>query len=170
MQQEQFKQEILPLRKKLLRYARNMLGDVEEAEDVIQEVYLKLWRMRGELQSYESIIALSSRITKNLCINQLRVRGRSQESLDDLVITDDEPGPDVRMEQKDSMEHVMRLIDCLPKLQQAVLRMRHVDGFEIEEIAELTGSNAEAIRVNLSRARKKVRDDFFKIQKEKKSN
>jgi len=163
MQQEQFKQEVLPLRKKLLRYAQRMLGDVEEAEDVIQEVFLKLWNIRGELQSYDSIIALSSRITKNLCINQLRFRGRTQESLDDIVVTDEEPEPDVRLEQKDSIEHVMNLIDCLPKLQQSILRMRHVDGFEINEIAELTGSNAEAIRVNLSRARKKVRDQFFKI-------
>ena len=163
MQQEQFKQEVLPLRKKLLRYAQRMLSDVEEAEDIIQEVYLKLWNIRGELQSYDSIVALSSRITKNLCINRLRVLSRSQESLDELVVTDDEPEPDVRLEQKDSVEYVMRLIDCLPKLQQAILRMRHVDGFEIEEIAELTGSNADAIRVNLSRARKKVREQFFKI-------
>jgi RNA polymerase sigma factor, sigma-70 family len=163
MQQEQFKKEVLPLRKKLLRYALRILGDVEEAEDIIQEVYLKLWRMRGELQSYDSIIALSSRITKNLCINQLRVRGRLQESFDDLVVMDEETEPDVRLEQKDSVEHVMRLIDCLPKLQQAILRMRHVDGYEIEEIAQLTGSNAEAIRMNLSRARKKIKEQFLKM-------
>ena len=163
MQQEQFKKEVLPLRKKLLRYALRILGDVEEAEDIIQEVYLKLWRMRGELQSYDSIIALSSRITKNLCINQLRVRGRSQESFDDLVVMDEETEPDVRLEQKDSVEHVMRLIDCLPKLQKAILRMRHVDGYDIEEIAELTGSNVEAIRMNLSRARKKIKEQFLKM-------
>ena len=163
MQQEQFKQEVLPLRKKLLRYARRMLSDEEEVEDVIQEVYLKLWYMRDKLQSYDSIIALSSRITKNLCINNLKIRDRSQESLEGLIVMDEEPEPDVQLEQKDNVEHVMRLIDGLPKLQQAILRMKHVDGFEIEEIAGLTGSNAEAIRVNLSRARKKVRDQFFKI-------
>jgi RNA polymerase sigma factor, sigma-70 family len=163
MQQEQFKQQVLPLRKKLLQYAQRMLGDVEDAEDVIQEVYLKLWHMRDKLQSYDSIIALSSRITKNLCINKLKIRDRSQESLEGLIVKDEEPEPDVRLEQKDNVEHVMKLIDCLPKLQQTILRMRHVDGFEIEEIADLTGSNAEAIRVNLSRARKKVRDQFLKL-------
>ena len=163
MQQEQFKHEVLPLRKKLLRYAQCMLGNVEDAEDIIQEVYLKLWYMRGELQSYDSIIAISTLMTKNLCLNHIKVRGRSQESIDGLIVTDEEPEPDIQLEQKDNIEHVMRLIDCLPKLQQAILRMRHVDGFEIEEIAALTGSNAEAIRMNLSRARKKVRDQFFKI-------
>ena len=46
MQQEQFKKEVLPLRDKLLSYAQRILGDAEEAEDIIQEVYLKLWSMR----------------------------------------------------------------------------------------------------------------------------
>ena len=161
MQQEQFKKEVLPFRKKLLLYAQCMLGGEEEAEDIIQEVFLKLWYIRGDLQSYKSITALAMHITKNLCINRIRIRDRSSESIDGLHIMSEEPEPDVQLEQKESVEHVMRFIDSLPKLQQSILRMRHVDGFEIEEIAELTGSNAEAIRVNLSRARKKVRERFF---------
>ena len=160
MQLEQFKQEVLPLRSKLLLYAQRILG---EAEEIIQEVYLKLWYMRGDLQSYNSIAALSMHITKNLCINRLRVRDRMQEDIDGHVVLNEEPEPDVRLEQKDNLEHVMRIIDGLPGLQQTILRMKHVDGFEIEEIAELTGSKREAVRVNLSRARKKVRDEFFKI-------
>ena len=163
MQQEQFKKEVLPLRYKLLLYARRILSDEEEAEDVIQEVFLKLWYMRGDLHSYNSIEALSIHITKNLCINRIRVRDRSFESIDGLHILNEEPEPDVQLEQKDSVEHVMRIIDGLPGLQQTILRMKHIDGFEIAEIAELTGSNQEAVRVNLSRARKKVRDQFFKI-------
>ena len=163
MQLEQFKQEVLPLRKNMLLYAKRILGDEDEAEDVIQEVYLKLWYMRGNLQSYNSIAALSMHITKNMCINRLRVRGKMQEDVDGHVVLNEEPEPDIRLEQKDNFEHVMRIIDRLPGLQQTILRMKHIDGFEIEEIAELTGSNREAVRVNLSRARKKVRDEFFKI-------
>ena len=163
MQLEQFKQEVLPLRSKLLLYAQRILGEAEEAEDIIQEVYLKLWYMRGDLQSYNSIAALSMHITKNLCINRLRVRDRMQEDIDGHVVLNEEPEPDVQLEQKDNLEHVMRIIDRLPGLQQTILRMKHVDGFEIEEIAELTGSKREAVRVNLSRARKKVRDEFLKI-------
>ena len=69
-----------------------------------------------------------------------------------------------QLEQKDSLEHVMRLINKLPGLQQTILRMKHVDGFEVEEIAGLTGSTPEAVRMNLSRARKRVREQFFKMQ------
>jgi RNA polymerase sigma-70 factor (ECF subfamily) len=162
MIQEQFKREVLPLRNRLLIYARRLLGDVAEAEDIVQEVYVKLWHMRGELQSYDSIKALSVHITKNLCLNRIKLRrDRVRETLDGLVVSDEEPEPDIALEQKDTVEHIMRIIDGLPDLQRAILRMKHVDGFEVEEIAELTGSNPEAVRMNLSRARKKVKEQFF---------
>ena len=50
--------------------------------------------------------------------------------------------------------------------EQAILRMKHIDGFEVEEIARLTGSTVIAVRTNLSRARKKVREQFMKRNKE----
>ena len=161
MQQEQFKKEVLPLRDKLLSYAQRILGDAEEAEDIIQEVYLKLWSMRDSLHSYNSIAALSKHMTKNLCVNRLNsfsVRHRLPESLDGLIVMNEEPEPDIQLEQKDSLKHVMRIIDKLPELQQTILRMKHVEGFDVEEIAELTGSSQEAVRMNLSRARKRVRE------------
>ena len=62
---------------------------------------------------------------------------------------------------KEQMEELLALIGTLPDLQQAILRMKHVEGFEVEEIARLTGSNPVAVRTNLSRARKKVREQFL---------
>jgi RNA polymerase sigma-70 factor (ECF subfamily) len=166
MIQEQFKREALPLRNQLLAYARRLLGNVAEAEDIVQEVYVKLWHMRGELPSCDSVKAMSVHITKNLCLNWMKQRrDRAQETLDGLAVLNEEPEPDVALEQKDTVEHVMRIIGRLPDLQRAILRMKHVDSFEVEEIAELTGSNPDAVRMNLSRARKKVKEEFFKMQK-----
>ena len=64
------------------------------------------------------------------------------------------------------MKELLELIATLPDLQQAILRMKHIDGFEVEEIARLTGSTVIAVRTNLSRARKKVREQFMKRNKE----
>ncbi|MDH6306503.1 RNA polymerase sigma factor (sigma-70 family) [Parabacteroides sp. PF5-5] len=164
MGQEQFKQEVLPLREQLFYYAQRLLEDLEDAEDVIQEVFLKLWYMRDDLGSYNSIPALSVQITKHLCLNRIKVRQRSREGLDTVVLTSQTLTPEVQLEQKDQVAQVMQIIDQLPGLQQTILRMRHVDGFEVEEIAELTGSKPEAVRMNLSRARKKVKEMFFKIE------
>ena len=81
---------------------------------------------------------------------------------DSAVITADD-NPYVALEQKDSVSQVMHIMELLPGLQQTILRMKHVDGFEVKEIAELTGSSPEAVRVNLSRARKKVKELFLKM-------
>ena len=73
MEQEQFKKEILPLREKLFLYARRLLDNPEDAEDIMQEVFLKLWYMRGELDYYNNVMALSVQITKHLCLNRMKV-------------------------------------------------------------------------------------------------
>ena len=160
MGQEQFKQEVIPLRGQLLFYAQRLLDDAADAEDIIQEVYLKLWYMRNDLKTYNSIPALSVQITKRLCLNRLKEQPCKQKESYSLTLASKELTPDIVLEEKDRVSHVMRIIDTLPSLQQTILRMRHVDGFEVEEIAELTGSNPEAIRMNLSRARKKVKEYF----------
>jgi len=164
MGQDQFKQEVVPLRRQLLFYAQRLLGETEDAEDVIQEVYLKLWYMRSELNTYNSIPALSVKITKHLCLNRLKEQLCKQKEPYSFAVVSEELTPDLELEQKDQISHVMRIIDNLPGLQQSILRMKHVDGFEVEEIAELTGSTPEAVRMNLSRARKKVKEQFFKMQ------
>jgi RNA polymerase sigma-70 factor (ECF subfamily) len=164
MEQEEFKREVLPLREQLLFYAQRLLDDLEDAEDVIQEVFLKLWYMRDELGNYNSVPALSVQITKRLCLNRIKVRPRRQEGLEAVDPVSDVLTPETRLEQKDSVMQVMRIIGQLPGLQQTILRMRHIDGIEVEEIAGLTGSTPEAVRMNLSRARKKVKETFFKMQ------
>ena len=166
MEQAQFKKEVLPLRERLMLYAERLLENKSDAEDIIQEVFLKLWRMRGDLGNYVSIDALSVTMTKHLCLNRLKVNQRKQEDLEGLVLIDNNLSPAEQLEQKDSITQVERIIDQLPGLQQAVLRMKHIDGMEIDEIAALTGSSSEAIRMNLSRARRKVKEIFFKNNKQ----
>lgn len=164
MGQEQFKQEVLPLREQLFYYAQRLLGDATEAEDIIQEVYLKLWYMRNELKTYNSVQALSVQITKHLCLNRLKEQLRKPQESYPSSLASEVLTPDIELEQKDQVKQVMRIIDSLPGLQQTILRMKHLDGFEVEEIAALTGSSAEAVRMNLSRARKKVREQFFNVK------
>ncbi|WP_300762370.1 RNA polymerase sigma factor [Parabacteroides sp. ASD2025] len=163
MEQEQFKIEVVPLRGKLSGCARRLLNDPQDVEDVVQEVFLKMWYIREELDRYESVEALAVQITKHLCLNRLRAFRYRQEKLSDSAVITADDNPYVALEQKDSVSQVMHIMELLPGLQQTILRMKHVDGFEVKEIAELTGSSPEAVRVNLSRARKKVKELFLKM-------
>ena len=72
-----------------------------------------------------------------------------------------EDSPERILIKEERMEELLALISTLPNFQQAILRMKHIEGFEVEEIARLTGSTPVAVRTNLSRARKKVREQFL---------
>lgn len=165
MEKQRFIKDILPIREKLIIHARRILKSEEEAEDVVQEVYLKLWSIRDRLSQYNNLEALSVTVTKNLCFNKLRANREVLTSVDNSAIMYESHTPHARLAEKDDVEQVMKIIGQLPNLQQAIIKMKHIEGMEINEIAELTGSNPEAIRTNLSRARKRVKEAFIKIQK-----
>lgn len=165
MDQERFKKEIIPLRGQLLAVAGRMLGDPDEAEDAVQETFLKLWTIRGRLGEVDNVPALSVQVTKNACLNRIKVLKRHTGNATVNTPVADSADPYIRLERQDAVDRTMRIIDRLPDLQQAILRMRHVDGLEVEEIAALTGSNPEAVRMNLSRARRRVKELFMKGEK-----
>ena len=149
------------MRPALLRLAMRYTEDTDEAEDVIQDVLLKLWFLRDRLDRYRSIDALATVITKHLCLNWKRDRHPDFVALEEGMTIFVEDTPEQELVREERMEELLALIGKLPDLQQAILRMKHVEGFEVEEIARLTGSNPVAVRTNLSRARKKVREQFL---------
>lgn len=164
MDQEKFKKETLPLRTKIISFAEKMLDNKADAEDVSQEVYFKLWFMREQLDMVDDIQALALTITKNLSLNMLKKRDRENGELD-VHCESPDFSPLQMLEQQDENALFMRIIEQLPFLQQSVVRMKHINGLETEEIAEITGCSQEAVRMNLSRARKKIKELYFSINK-----
>ena len=166
MERKTFEIEAKRMRPTLLRLAMRYTEDTDEAEDVIQEVLLKLWFLREKLDRYRSIDALAVVITKHLCINRRRGQHLELVGLEEGFGIVGEDTPEEELVREEKMEEVLALIETLPDLQQAILRMKHIEGMEVEEIARLTGSNPVAVRTNLSRARKKVREQFLMRNKE----
>lgn len=160
MEQEQFKNEILPMRNRLIAYALRLTENEDDAEDIVQEVFLKLWFMRDRLSGYENIPSLAFTVAKHLSLDLKKRKRHECEELSAEWQSEDET-PLQELEHRDEVERLMSLIDELPDLQQSILRMKHLEGLETEEIAALSGCSVEAVRMNLSRARKKIRDKFF---------
>ena len=152
MTQEEFKEEAQRLRPRLMLTARRYLGD-DDAEDTVQDALLRLWQMVGELR--QPFDALALRLTRNLCIDQVR-RRKPTVVLTDSGGTDQADGDDERIER------MMAVVSTLPDLQQTILRLRHLEGMEMNEIADLIGSSEVAIRKALSRARQAVRQKYMK--------
>ena len=159
-----FKIKVLPVSKKLFRSALLILKDEEEARDVVQDVFLKLWQKRGELERIDNVEAFAMRMTRNRCIDIVRanryvaIDGETERRLKE---ESDDVHSDI--EVSEAAGQVKKFIEELPDTQRQVMQLRDIEQLEYEEIAGITGLHVNAIRVNLSRARKKVRDEFLKM-------
>ncbi|MDR1004631.1 MAG: RNA polymerase sigma factor [Prevotellaceae bacterium] len=167
MELKQFKSTILPLRGKLLAYAGKLTGCSEDAEDAVQEVLLKLWNKRLELDRCHNIEAFAMTVTHHLCMDMWRSRHTPTLPLEQVHAMSGDHRPDRQTEMNDAVSLMHRLIDALPTLQRTIMRMKDIEAYETEEIADITGCAPDAIRSNLSRARKKVRDNYLRIINER---
>jgi RNA polymerase sigma-70 factor (ECF subfamily) len=160
MRSAEFKLLVMPFSDRLYRMAFRLMGNREEAEDIVQEVYLKLWSMRGELKNYLNVEALSIRITRNLCLDYLRHRKSGQEAVKEGRLTGEvnSESPSESLEKKEEAEMIHRLIAALPEPQRSLVHLRHMEGKDYDEIASMVNMNVNAIRVSISRARKLLRE------------
>jgi RNA polymerase sigma-70 factor (ECF subfamily) len=140
--------------------AFRLMNSREEAEDIVQEVYIKLWGMRNTLKNYNSIEALSIRITRNLCLDHLRRKKVNNDALkaERVNAFGHSVSPAQKLEQKEDVEMIHTLIAALPEPQRSLVHLRHLEEKEYEEIAEMVNMNVNAIRVSISRARKQMRE------------
>lgn len=168
MTKEEFKSRVLPTREKLLRLAVTLLNNRQEAEDTIQDVYLKLWNMREKMSEFNSIEAIAVTVTKNLCIDKLRsYRNRKQNDggLEHVHIPAPEGySPEESLEMSESMRDVHEIIQQLPDQQRLIIHLRDIEQYSYKEIAGITGLKINNLRVALSRARKNVRKVYLKKQ------
>ncbi|WP_080240427.1 RNA polymerase sigma factor [Spirosoma rigui] len=160
-----FKQRILPVQNRLYRLATLFLRNREDAEDAMQDVLMRLWSNRQQLDTYQSVEALAVQMTKNLCMDRLKAHARQkavdQADLGSMVAP--QPSPHRQTELADSADQIRRLIDELPDVQKLVLHLRDVEEYSFDEIEQVTGLSVNTIRVTLSRARQRLRDGYLKL-------
>lgn len=158
-----FKTNVLPVSSKLFRFAANFLRNEDDARDVVQDIFLKLWQKKDGLDKIDNIEAFAMRMTRNRCLDVIRARkvapinGEVEKYMKETA-TDVHLG----VELSESASIIQNLIEKLPDVQRTVMLLRDIEQYSYDEIAEVTDLQINAIRVNLSRARKKVREEFFK--------
>lgn len=154
MTTEEFQQQAEGLRKQLVSVAHKYLGNTDEAEDIAQDAMVKLWLMHEKLTL--PVDGMASIVTRNLCIDALR---KHHKTIDIAQLPDEEDLSD----DGEQIEQMLKVIDSLPSTQRTILRMRHLQGMEMREIALVLGSTEVAVRKSLSRARKMVRNRLLAL-------
>ncbi len=158
MNLEEFQIKVYPLKNKLFRFARRMLDHTEEAEDIVQEAFIRLWNRRDKLDEYRSVEALAMITTKNLCLDKIKTRRYPMENMDNHSRFLENLPEETRADHSDLIHGIHQAIKQLPEQQQMIVHLRDIEGYEFNEIAEITDMNENAVRVALSRARKRIRE------------
>ncbi|MGO3182083.1 MAG: RNA polymerase sigma factor [Aequorivita sp.] len=161
MNKTEFTDLVLPFKDKLYRLAKRILVSKDEADDAVQEVFLKLWKGKEKIGSYKSPEAFAITMTKNYCLDRLKSKQASNLK---IVHSNYQTSENIenKIEANDGVEIVLKIMETLPQQQKIVLQLRDVEQFEFSEIAKMLDSNETAVRVALSRARKTVRDAMIK--------
>lgn len=164
MTSEEFRNIILPEGRRLYTLAFRYLNSREEAEDVVQEVMMKLWEDRNKSGSWSNPAAWCTTVTRNFCIDMLRHRHRTvyQDLSGNPVLFTDH---DVH-EQSENLEAaviVNRIIGRMKEPYKSAVILRDIEGYSYEEAAEALQTSVNTLRTIISRARKSVRDELGKI-------
>lgn len=162
MTTEEFKVQVFSLKDRLFRYSNRILLNATEAQDVVQDVMLKLWRQKEELYKCQSIEAFALTMVKNRSLDVTRKRTNHQAKEEILKLNTETIDFGITFEQKEMGQIIRGLIDQLDEPQRTIIYLRDVEEYEFDEISPLVDMNVETIRVNLSRARKKVREAYIK--------
>ena len=165
MEHKEFETIVPSLRDRIVSLVGRMVpsgAGADMAEDVAQDTLLRLWARRDTLDSYRSIEALAMVMARNRMLDLLRAAQTGRlTSIDGIDAPDTHPNPHESLEADEAESRMRDILRSLPSAQQALIRMRHTEGMEIDEIAALTGSSPGAIRTALSRARRHIKDLFL---------
>jgi RNA polymerase sigma-70 factor (ECF subfamily) len=164
MDLNEFKSTVLPLKNRLYRLSLRILGREEEARDIVQEAMIRMWNYRDKLGEYKSVEAFAVVITRNLCLDRIKSSGFQRHAVPDFLEDEKSQDPYKKMETSDLIKKVYQVMEHLPEQQKTIMHLRDVEEMEYEEIAQAMDMNVNAFRVNLSRARKYVRETILKMQ------
>ena len=161
MKQKEFLNTILPCKNTLYRLAKRLLVSSDEAEDAVQEVFLKLWKGRDKIDNYRSPEAFAITMTKNYCLDRLKSKQASNLKIVHNNYKNSE-NIERTIEGNEGVELVTKIMETLPEKQKMIRQLRDLEQFEFVEISQMLEINETAIRVALSRARKVVREQLIK--------
>jgi RNA polymerase sigma-70 factor (ECF subfamily) len=142
-----------------------LVGDREEAKDIVQEVMIRVWNKRDQMDSWNNTEAWCMQITRNLCYDKLKSKSFQTRAempeywqVEDLTTT-----PERKAEISDTMNQIHRFIGNLPEKQKQVIQLRDIEGYSYKEIGKTLEIDINQVKVNLFRARKAIRESLVNI-------
>jgi RNA polymerase sigma factor (sigma-70 family) len=165
MSLEDFKNRVLPVKNKLFRFAVRLAGNAEDAEDMVQEVFIKVWDRRQDMHTYHNMEAWCMRLVKNQFLDRIKSkRYQATQYAEAYDAPAEECNPYQAAELNDTMQKINRLMESLPPKQQQIIHLRDVEGYSYQEIADVLEIDMNQVKVNLFRARTAIKKGILNAE------
>lgn len=166
MDAREFKQRFMPFHRRLYRVGYHLTGNAQDAEDLLQDTYLKLWQKRDDLREEVVTEAYLVTLMQNLFRDQRRLkRIDTSEDIDDHAEPPDERSLAETLEAKDEAKQMETLMDGLPERDRNIIQMHLVEDKSYEEIEQDTGLSQGNLRIIMMRTKQKLKEQYLKITK-----
>jgi RNA polymerase sigma-70 factor (ECF subfamily) len=164
MKNEDIVKLIIPFKDRLYRYSLSILKNTFDAEDVIQELMIRIWKKKDSFIEIENKEAWCMTVTRNLSIDKIRKNKKSSNTMDIdecFSISDKDATPDEAAIRNDQMKNLILLIDELSENQKSVIHLRDIEGYSYKEISEITGLSLDQVKINLHRGRNSLKEKIL---------
>lgn len=166
MNAQEFKQRFMPFHRLLYRVAFHLTGNVQDAEDLLQDTYLKLWQKRNDLREEAVNQAYLVTLMRNLLRDQQRLKHiDSSAELRNELSPPDERSLEGQIAARDEASQMESLISQLPKRDEEIIRMHLMEERTYDEIEQDTGLSQGNIRIIVMRTKQKLKQQFIKLTK-----
>jgi RNA polymerase sigma-70 factor (ECF subfamily) len=143
----------------LVQLAFRLVGNAEDAKDLAQWAFARLWLNRHRLDAEREVFHYLRKALVNLCIDHLRRRGKHEPeaAFDENQFVGDAATPLQQLESQEVQNQLMRCIEALKPKQKATMVLRDLEGYSVEETAEMLACTKNNVLCNLHLARENVR-------------
>jgi RNA polymerase sigma factor (sigma-70 family) len=153
----------LPFKDKVYRFVLNIVENTYDAEDIMQELMIKIWNRLDQYNTLDNKEAWCMTVARNMAIDKVRNKKTSTQDINEYHhISDQGRLQDKQLEQDESLSQIMKLVNQLPEKQRMVIHLRDVEGYSYQEIADMTETTLEFVKISLHRARKTLKEQLIK--------
>lgn len=157
-----FQTTILPLKDRLFRLALRIMANRQDAEDVVQETMLRLWRQRERWEQIESLESYAMTSCRNIALDSLSKTDNRLPSIEDEQPREQAQDPYHQMFQREQLQRVRDLMADLPEKQRTCMHLRDFEGLSYREISDVLQITEEQVKINIFRARQAIKAAFDK--------
>jgi RNA polymerase sigma-70 factor (ECF subfamily) len=160
MNQKEFIGTFEKVQQKMFFLSRRLLRSEDEAADAVQEIMVKLWEKRDQLEEVKNKEAYAMQMVKNYSLDRLKSKQASHLKIVHSNYDDDTPNAQEEMEREARVLMVQKMINKLPEQYKVVIQLRDIQHYDFEAIEKILEMKSTAVRVALSRARKMLRENI----------